>query len=43
MMLESGERITGLVMASRLGDAIAAELGTMQFTEQVDAFESMGL
>lgn len=33
--------MTAIVVAGRIGSAIAAELGTMQVTEQIDALESM--
>jgi phospholipid/cholesterol/gamma-HCH transport system permease protein len=33
--------ITGLMLAGRVGSAMAAELGTMQVTEQVDALECL--
>ena len=33
--------ITGLMVAGRVGSAMAAELGTMQVTEQVDALECL--
>jgi phospholipid/cholesterol/gamma-HCH transport system permease protein len=35
--------ITGLIVAGRVGAAIAAELGSMRVTEQVDALRSMGV
>ena len=38
---EIGPVITGLVVAGRVGAAIAAELGTMKVTEQIDALESL--
>lgn len=34
--------ITGLMLAGRVGSSIAAELGTMQVTEQIDALRTMG-
>lgn len=34
--------ITGLVLSGRIGASMAAELGTMRVTEQIDALESMG-
>jgi phospholipid/cholesterol/gamma-HCH transport system permease protein len=34
---------TGLVVAGRCGAAMAAQLGTMKVTEQVDALECMGV
>lgn len=33
--------LTGLVMAGKIGSAIAAELGTMNVTEQIDALDTM--
>ena len=33
--------ITGLMMSGRVGSAMAAELGTMQVTEQIDALECL--
>lgn len=35
--------ITGLIVAGRVGAAIAAELGTMRVTEQVDALRSLAV
>ena len=35
--------LTGLVVAGRCGAAMAAEIGTMKVTEQVDALEVMGV
>ena len=35
--------MTGTVMAGRTGAAYAAELGTMQVNEEIDALESMGI
>ncbi len=35
--------ITALVVAGRVGASIAAELGTMRVTEQIDALETMAL
>lgn len=43
MILELGIVTTALVLAGRVGARIAAELGTMRVTEQVDALEAMGL
>lgn len=34
--------LTGVVVAGRVGSAIAAELGTMKVTEQVDALRALG-
>jgi phospholipid/cholesterol/gamma-HCH transport system permease protein len=35
--------LTGVVVAGRVGAAIAAELGTMKVTEQIEALESMAV
>jgi len=35
--------LTGLIVAGRAGAAMAAEIGTMKVTEQVDALEVMGI
>ena len=43
MILELGAVITGFILAGRVGARIAAELGTMRVTEQIDALEAMGL
>lgn len=43
MILELGAVMPALVLAGRIGARIAAELGTMRVTEQVDALEAMGL
>ena len=43
LMLEMAALIPGLVLASRIGASIAAELGTMKVTGQIDALEAMGL
>lgn len=34
--------LTGIVVAARAGSAIAAEIGTMKVTEQIDALRSLG-
>ncbi len=41
VLLELGPVLTGLVLAGRVGANIAAELGTMKVTEQVDALETL--
>ena len=41
MMLELGPVICGLALAGRVGASMAAELGTMRVTEQVDALETL--
>jgi len=38
---ESGPVITALVVAGRVGASIAAELGSMKVTEQIDALETL--
>lgn len=41
IMMELGPVLTGLALAGRVGANIAAELGTMRVTEQVDALETL--
>ena len=41
IMLELGPVLTGLALAGRVGANIAAELGTMRVTDQVDALETL--
>lgn len=41
MILELGPVLTGLALAGRVGASIAAELGTMRVTEQIDALETL--
>lgn len=43
VIIELGPVLTGLVVAGRVGASIAAELGTMKVTEQIDALETMAL
>ncbi len=43
IMLELGAVVTGFILAGRVGARIAAELGTMRVSEQIDALEAMGL
>lgn len=43
MLRELGPVITGLMLAGRVGSAMAAELGTMKVTEQIDALRSMSV
>lgn len=40
---ELGPMLTGIVVAGRAGSAIAAELGSMTVTEQIEALRSMGV
>lgn len=42
-ILELGTLVSGFVLSGRVGARIAAELGTMRVTEQIDALEAMGL
>jgi phospholipid/cholesterol/gamma-HCH transport system permease protein len=42
ILLELGPVLTGLALAGRVGANIAAEIGTMRVTEQVDALETLG-
>ena len=42
VILELGPVLTGLALAGRVGANIAAELGTMRVTEQIDALETLG-
>jgi len=41
MILELGPVLVGLALAGRVGANIAAELGTMRVTEQIDALETL--
>lgn len=41
IILELGPVLTGLALSGRVGANIAAELGTMRVTEQVDALETL--
>jgi phospholipid/cholesterol/gamma-HCH transport system permease protein len=41
ILLELGPVLTGLSLSGRVGANIAAELGTMRVTEQIDALESL--
>ena len=43
VVIELGPVLTALVVAGRVGASIAAELGTMKVTEQIDALETMAL
>jgi phospholipid/cholesterol/gamma-HCH transport system permease protein len=42
MVLELGPVLTAIVIAGRVGASIAAELGTMKVTEQIDALYTLG-
>ncbi len=41
MILELGPVLTGLALSGRVGASIAAELGTMRVSEQIDALETL--
>jgi len=43
ILIELGPVLTALVVAGRVGAGIAAELGTMKVTEQIDALECMAI
>jgi phospholipid/cholesterol/gamma-HCH transport system permease protein len=43
VVIELGPVLTALVIGGRVGAAIAAELGTMKVTEQIDALRAMGI
>ncbi len=42
LVKELGPVLAGVMLAGRLGGAIAAELGTMKITEQIDALTALG-
>jgi phospholipid/cholesterol/gamma-HCH transport system permease protein len=42
VLREIGPVLAGVMLAGRIGSALAAELGTMKVTEQIDALESLG-
>jgi phospholipid/cholesterol/gamma-HCH transport system permease protein len=43
MVREMGALMTGVIMAGRTGAAYAAQLGTMQTREEIDAIETLGI
>jgi phospholipid/cholesterol/gamma-HCH transport system permease protein len=43
MVREVGSLMTAIIMAGRTGAAYAAELGTMQVNEEIDAFKTLGI
>src|SRR3989442_2413840 len=43
VVIELGPVLTALVVGGRVGASIAAELGTMKVTEQIDALRAMGI
>src|SRR4051812_34690430 len=42
MLSQLGPVLTGLMVAGRVGASIAADLGTMKVTEQIDALRTLG-
>jgi phospholipid/cholesterol/gamma-HCH transport system permease protein len=43
MAREMGAMMTGIIMAGRTGAAFAAQLGTMQVNEEIDALQTLGV
>jgi phospholipid/cholesterol/gamma-HCH transport system permease protein len=43
LVLELGALVTAFILTARVGARIAAELGTMRVSEQIDALEVMGM
>jgi len=43
MAREMGAMMTGIVMAGRTGAAFAAQLGTMQVNQEIDAYRTLGI
>ncbi|HKJ71862.1 MAG TPA: MlaE family lipid ABC transporter permease subunit [Gammaproteobacteria bacterium] len=43
LLREMGVLLTAILVAGRSGSAFAAELGTMQMNEEIDAMETMGM
>jgi phospholipid/cholesterol/gamma-HCH transport system permease protein len=43
MVREVGALMTAIIMAGRTGAAYAAEIGTMQVNEEIDAFRTLGI
>jgi phospholipid/cholesterol/gamma-HCH transport system permease protein len=43
VVIELGPVLTALILAGRVGASIAAEIGTMKVTEQIDALESLAI
>ncbi|MDG4474715.1 MlaE family ABC transporter permease [Thiovibrio frasassiensis] len=43
MVREIGALMTGVIIAGRTGAAFAAQLGTMQVNEEIDAFKALGI
>ena len=43
MVIEMGALMTGIILAGRTGAAFAAQIGTMQVNEEIDALKTMGI
>ena len=43
MVLEMGALMSGVIISGRIGAAFAAQLGTMQANEEIDALQTMGI
>ncbi|MDP3032839.1 MAG: ABC transporter permease, partial [Rhodocyclaceae bacterium] len=43
MVREVGALMTGIIIAGRTGASFAAQLGTMQVNEEIDAFRTLGI
>ena len=43
MVREIGALMTGIILAGRTGAAFAAQLGTMQVNEEIDAYRTLGI
>ena len=43
MVREIGALMTGIIIAGRTGAAFAAQLGTMQVNEEIDAYKTLGI
>jgi len=43
MVREMGALMTGIIMAGRTGAAFAAQIGTMQLNEEIDALKTLGI
>ena len=43
MVRQMGAIMAGIIMAGRTGAAFAAQLGTMQVNEEIDALETLGI
>lgn len=43
MVMEMGALMTGIILAGRTGASFAAQLGTMQVNEEIDALQTLGI